>query len=152
MDKPQTMSIKDWLIRNMSVEKGISEKVIEAVISHEMQGAREALDTCNSIEFSGWGKMMFNMRKAKKKCGKTRAIVSIIENTLAKGELSAQRRITHHIKLEQMTATIKYLTNRIDKYENQHQSINRGLEKSSFSTGEVEDDNLQCEQKEEKNL
>jgi hypothetical protein len=152
MDRPQSMSIKDWLIRNMSVEMMVSEKIIEAVISHEMAGARGALDTCNSIEISGFGKMCFNMRKARKKCGKYRAMVKNIENTLAKGELTPQKRTTHHIKLEEMTAVIKYLTNRIEKYENQHQPTIRGVEESSVSTGEIEDDNLQCEQEEKKNM
>ena len=152
MDKPINLSIKDWIIRNMSVEKVIPEKVIEAVINHEFSGAREALDTCNSIEFAGLGKFVLNIGKVYKKCGKYRAIVKNIENTLAKGELTPQRRTTNHIKLEEMTAVIKYLNNRIEKYENQRKSDNRGLEKSFISTGTPEDDNIQCEQAEEEDM
>lgn len=66
MDKPINLSIKDFLIRRMAVQLMTSEKTIEAVISHQFKSANEALDKNSSIEIAGFGKWLFNHKKAKK--------------------------------------------------------------------------------------
>jgi|LakMenE18May11ns_1017448.scaffolds.fasta_scaffold9958924_17 nucleoid DNA-binding protein len=67
MDKPVSMSVKDYLIRILAVKSMTSEKVIEAVVAHQFQSANEALQKNNTVEISGFGKFIFNVNKANKK-------------------------------------------------------------------------------------
>ena len=70
MDKPQSLSVRDYLIRKMAISLMIHEKVIEAVISHQFNEANLAMRTNNSVEISGFGKFLFNKNKAIKKMTK----------------------------------------------------------------------------------
>ena len=70
--KPHNMHIKDYLIKKIAVNKVIenkliAEKIIHKVIAHQFDSANDAIHKCNSVEFSGFGKFMFNMSKAKKR-------------------------------------------------------------------------------------
>ena len=67
MNKPATMSVKEWITKRMSIQLVISEKIIDQVINHQFDSANDAIHKCNSVEFSGFGKFMFNMSKAKKR-------------------------------------------------------------------------------------
>jgi hypothetical protein len=49
MDKPISMSVKDYLIRTLAVKMMMSEKVLETVINHQFQSANQAMDTNNFI-------------------------------------------------------------------------------------------------------
>lgn len=66
MDKPRSMSVKDYLIKKMSVRHNIPAARIEQIINFQFDRIREATKTCNSIEISGFGKFMFNRTKAVK--------------------------------------------------------------------------------------
>lgn len=73
---------KDFLIKKIAVnkviaDKMISEKVINKVVTHQFDSANDAIRTCNTVEFSGFGKFLFNLEKAKKK-------MKQIENTIQK--------------------------------------------------------------------
>lgn len=84
MDKPISMSVKDFLIRTLAVKMLTSEKTLEAVVNHQFQSANEAMDTNNSVEISGFGKFMFNGKKAltrlEKLNAKKIALTRIIED------------------------------------------------------------------------
>jgi len=56
MDKPISMSVKDFLVRTLAVKMMMNEKMIEAVINHQFQSANVAMDLNNSIYISGFGK------------------------------------------------------------------------------------------------
>ena len=56
MNKPQSMSHKDFLIRTLAVKLSVNEKMIEAIVNHQFQSANEAMDLNHSIELSGFGK------------------------------------------------------------------------------------------------
>lgn len=66
-NKPNSMSVRDYLVRILSVDIAIPEKIVDAVIVHQFQSANEALDTNKSIEFSGFGRFVFNDKKAARK-------------------------------------------------------------------------------------
>ena len=70
MDKPTSLSIKDWIIRNISGKMMISERIIEAVVNTQFEQAYEAMKTEDVLEFSGWGRLIFNKKKAFKKLQK----------------------------------------------------------------------------------
>ena len=70
MDKPQSLSVRDYLIRKLAVSLRVDEKTIEAVVAHQFNEANVALRSNDSIEISGFGKFLFNKNKAVKKMEK----------------------------------------------------------------------------------
>jgi len=58
------MTNKELLIRTIASKLLVSEKTIEAVINHQFISANQAMDTNKSVEISGFGKFMFNEKKA----------------------------------------------------------------------------------------
>ena len=70
MNKPQSMSHKDFLIRTLAVKLAVNEKIIEAIVNHQFQSANEAMDVNHSVELSGFGKFMLNVKKAHRKMDK----------------------------------------------------------------------------------
>lgn len=66
-NKPKSMSHKEYLVRALSVKLAMSEKTIEAVVNHQFQSANEAMDVNHSLELSGFGRIVFNNKKAIKK-------------------------------------------------------------------------------------
>ncbi len=67
MDKPISLSVKDFIIRKMAVKLMMSEKTIDDVINHQFNSANEALKYNMSVEISGFGKFLFNQKKAIKR-------------------------------------------------------------------------------------
>lgn len=61
------MSHKEYLVRALSVKLAMSEKLIETVVNHQFQSANEAMDLHHSLELSGFGRIIFNNKKAIKK-------------------------------------------------------------------------------------
>jgi nucleoid DNA-binding protein len=55
---------KELLIKKIASKLMMAEKTIETVINHQFISANSAMDTNQSIEISGFGKFMFNEKKA----------------------------------------------------------------------------------------
>ena len=127
MDKPISMSVKDYLIRTLAVKMLTSEKTIEAVVNHQFQSANEAMDTNNSLEISGFGKFYFNDKKAKKRLsdlyGKRDAMAKIV----ADESLPEQRRNRSKVTLEKTEVSINLLKPKVT-YEDQLLPSVRGME------------------------
>lgn len=58
------MTDKEFIIRTIASKLLFAEKTIEAVINHQFASANSAMDTNKSVEISGFGKFMFNEKKA----------------------------------------------------------------------------------------
>jgi nucleoid DNA-binding protein len=102
--KPPNMHIKDFLIKKIAINKVIehkmiSEKVIHKVIAHQFDSANDAIHKYNSVEFSGFGKFMFNMNKAKKKMELFESQISYFTNLLNDETLSPTVRRNLEMKL-----------------------------------------------------
>jgi len=69
MDKPQSLSMREYLIRKLAPKLLMSEKVIDAVIVHQFSEANAAMHIHDSVEISGFGKFFFNKKKAERKLG-----------------------------------------------------------------------------------
>jgi nucleoid DNA-binding protein len=69
-EKPNSMSVKDWLVKKMSIDLVIKESIINAVVTHQFNSANDAFKNNSSVELSGFGKFIFNKRKAEKKLQK----------------------------------------------------------------------------------
>ena len=127
MDKPISMSVKDYLIRTLAVKMLTSEKTIETVINHQFQSANEAMDLNNSLEISGFGKFYFNEKKATKRLGQLNAKKQAMEKIIADATTSEQKRRSSQVTLEKTEALIKLLKTKTT-YEDQLLSDLRGVE------------------------
>jgi nucleoid DNA-binding protein len=127
MDKPISMSVKDFLVRTLAVKMLTSEKTIEAVINHQFQSANEAMDLNNSLEISGFGKFYFNEKKAKKRIGALNAKKGAMERLISDETTSEQKRRSSQVTLDKTEALINLLKTKTI-YEDQLLSDIRGVE------------------------
>lgn len=102
--KPYNMHIKDYLIKKIAINKVIedrmiSEKVINKVVSHQFDFANEAMHKHNVVEFSGFGKFVFNMKKAQKKMQKVEEIIAHFSRVLEDETISPTIRRNAEMKL-----------------------------------------------------
>ena len=127
MDKPKSLSVKDYIIRKMSIKMLIPEKTIDSVITHQFSSAITALNTNNSVEISGFGKFTFNEKKAIKKLEKYYMFKDTFERTLADSNASEQRKRSAQTKLDNIIIAINTLKTKI----NESKSDIRGMEEPS---------------------
>jgi len=127
MDKPISMSVKDYLVRTLAVKMMVSEKTIETVINHQFQSANEAMDTNNSIEISGFGKFYFNEKKAQKRLVDLTRKKNLMLEFIASADTSEQKKRSSQVTLEKTEALINLLKSKTT-YEDQLLSDIRGLE------------------------
>ncbi len=107
MDKPHSLSVKDYLIRLLSIKTNTAAKTIEAIVDFQMQGANEALRTNDSIELSGFGKFLFNRKKAHKKFDKNISKEDYFMSLLADPNITDQKRKSVMLKLENTRKTLE---------------------------------------------
>ncbi len=67
MDKPKSLSLKDFIIRKMAVKMRTPESTLDAVITHNYRYLSSLMKTHTEIELSGFGRLYFNTNKAKRK-------------------------------------------------------------------------------------
>ena len=133
MDKPISMSVKDYLVRTLAVKMMVSEKTIETVINHQFQSANEAMDVNNSLEISGFGKFYFNEKKATKRIGQLNAKKQAMEKIISDETTSEQKRRSSQVTLDKTEALINLLTTKTI-YEDQLLSDIRGVEEQPLSS------------------
>jgi nucleoid DNA-binding protein len=127
MDKPISMSVKDFLVRTLAVKMMVSEKTIETVINHQFQSANEAMDLNNSLEIASFGKFYFNEKKATKRLGQLNAKKHAMEKIISDTTTSEQKRRSSQVTLEKTEALINLLKTKTT-YEDQLLSDLRGVE------------------------
>lgn len=114
MDKPISLSVKDYIIRKMSVKLMTSEKVIDMVINHQFSSANEALKDNKSVEITGFGKFMFNERKANKRMEKMLSQKALFESVLQDPQVSEQKKASTQTKLTNIIINIEALKPKIE--------------------------------------
>ena len=124
MDKPKSLSVKEYLIRKMSIKLNTPEKIIDAVITHQFQSATQALNTSKSLEISGFGKFLFNEKKAVAKMAKLEGQKRTLEEQVNNEELTEQKRKSSKLKLDSVLLAIEMLKPKIYEPE----SDLRGME------------------------
>ena len=137
-NKPISMSVKDWIIRKMSVKMMMSEKTLETIINHQFQSANEALTQHKSLEISGFGKFFFNEKKAHKTMEKFLSQKALFEKRVADETLPEAKRKSAAIKLQMAIDGIRDLKPKI--YETNVSNL-RGVEEQPDSAQGVEEDN-----------
>jgi len=117
MDKPIKMSVKDYLIRLLSIKTNQPVKTIEAIIDHQFQGANDAMRANQSVEISGFGKFLFNTKKAQKKLEKQYSKENTFRNILERPDLTEAKRKSVQLKLDNTIKMKEWLTLRLKKDE-----------------------------------
>jgi hypothetical protein len=115
MEKPSTMTVKEWIIKKMSINMVISEKTLDAVVTHQFDSANDAVNIHKSVEISGFGKFYFNQKKALTQYNKLLAIKLAYENILADESISDVRRNAVTLKLQIIETSIKTLKPKINE-------------------------------------
>ena len=117
MNKPPSMSIKEFLIKKIAInkvwDKMISEKTVDAVISHQFESASKATSIHNSVEISGFGKFTFNQKRANKQMEKYESQIRYYNGLLEK-ELSDADRKNVEMRIASTLNNIKTLKPKID--------------------------------------
>lgn len=135
MDKPINMSVKEYLMRVMSLRTNTPLKHIEAVIEHQFQSAHDALRKHHSVEISGFGKFLFNKKKADRILDASIKKRKTLEESLS-GDLTDLTRAKTETKIRTLTQYIEILKPKV--YGDT--SDNRGLEEQTHTSGGVETD------------
>jgi len=115
MEKPISMSVKEWIIKKMSINMVISEKTIDAVVTHQFDSANDALNVNKSVEISGFGKFFFNNKKAVTQYNKLLNIKRTYENALADENITDTKRNALELKMQIVDSSIKTLKPKIDE-------------------------------------
>ena len=116
MDKPISMSVKDFLIRKLAIKLLIKENIIEAVVHHQFSSANKALqdDNNNSVEIAGFGKFLYNPKKAKKKFVMLEVAKKNTEEVLKQEDLSETKRKNMESKLRDIILYMEQIKPKIN--------------------------------------
>jgi len=111
--KPNNQPIKEFLIKKLAINrilpnKVISERDIDAVITHQFDRAHNATNLYNSIEISGFGKFYFAQNKANKEMTKLLTVKELLETKLLSPLTEKEERKTQ-LKLNTVLTNIKAL-------------------------------------------
>ena len=113
MNKPSTMSVKEYIIKRMSISLVVSEKIIDNVIQHQFDSANDALNTNDTVEISGFGKFFFNTKKANTHYNKLLQMKQAYENTLADPLTTEKKRHSTEQRMITVLSDIKMLKPKI---------------------------------------
>lgn len=113
MNKPSTMSVKEFIIKRMAISLVVSEKIIDNVIQHQFDSANDALNTNDTVEISGFGKFFFNTKKANTHYNKLLAMKQAYENTLADPLTTEKKRHSTEQRMITVLSDIKMLKPKI---------------------------------------
>lgn len=114
MKKPQSMSMKEWIVKKMSINMVISEKIINSVVTHQFDSANDAVNIHKSVEISGFGKFYFNDKKAVRQYNKLLGIKSTYEKMMLE-EMSDVKRNSLELRIKIVESSIKTLKPRINE-------------------------------------
>ena len=115
MDKPISLSMREYIVRKLAVKMMLSEKLIDQVIVHQFNEANKALATNYSLEISGFGKFLFNHKKAVKRMETLLSKERMFKSILERDDISEQKRESTINKLNNNTIAIEQLKPRINE-------------------------------------
>ena len=98
------LKLKDRLVKMTAVKLAISERVVDAVVTHQFTSANAAMDGTNeTVEISGFGKFTFSYKKAKRRLETMEKIVAELEainnpSTRQQAKLATYQRLIKQLK------------------------------------------------------
>jgi len=116
-DKPISMSVKDYITRVMHLRTNTSIKVIEAVVNHQIDSLNRALQDPSifTAEVSGFGKFIFNHKRAQKKMDKNLSKEKVFISLLEKSNLTDTQKASYNLKLNNTRKFIEGLKPKLEK-------------------------------------
>jgi|APGre2960657404_1045060.scaffolds.fasta_scaffold00347_17 nucleoid DNA-binding protein len=132
MDKPMSLSVKDYIVRKLAVKMMVSEKVLDAVIMHQFSSANDALKTNMSVEIAGFGKFLFNINKAHRKMEKMLSQRAMFESMLLRPNATEKQLHSAQVKLTNILTDIDILKLKLENA--QFQTDIRRMEEQPDST------------------
>jgi hypothetical protein len=87
----------------------ISERIIDQVINHQFDSANDALNTNDTIEISGFGKFLFNNKRALTQYTKLLQMKQAYENMLADPDITDKKKHSTELRLNTALTDIKIL-------------------------------------------
>lgn len=117
MDKPISMSVKDYLIRVLSIRTNTPVKTIEAVVNHQISGITAAIQKpgIHSVEMSGFGKWLFNHRKLQRKWEKNLSKERVFLKLLQNPDLTPKQIASYTLKLENTRKWMEGIKPKLEK-------------------------------------
>lgn len=137
-----SLQVRGSIVKMLAAELMMSERVINAVIDHEFELMRKKMNTCFSIEITGFGKFIFNMKKAMWRLGLLEKNIAWMESR--KDELEGSKKITYLYKLKVLYKDLDELKRKI--YANN--GYMGGMEEQLVSPGEAEEGDRECGEEE----
>lgn len=117
MHKTLSQSVKDYLVKRMSVRLNIPSKTIDAIVAHQMEGINKAIQSDNkfSVEMSGFGKWIFNHKKAQRKYEKHLSKEKVFMEILERPDLTDRQKASYTLKLENTRKWMEAIKPKLDK-------------------------------------
>jgi nucleoid DNA-binding protein len=142
MDKPVSLSVKDFLIRKLAIKMLTPEKTIEAVVHHQFNSTNDAIqdDGNKTVELSGFGKFVFNQKKANKRMENLLSKKDALEKKVNDEQLSEHKRMSSKIKLNNTITSIQSLKPKT----NELFTDSGGMEEQPHTTSQAEADDKKC--------
>lgn len=113
MDKPISLSVKNFVIRKLSVDMIIPESVIEMVVNYQFMTAIKETSTNKSIEISGFGRFLFNEKKALRTMAKYIDQLKMYREELDDVEITEKKRRNLGMRIDSIEGYIEALKLRI---------------------------------------
>lgn len=117
MRRKKKLTTIEEIVKELSIEKVIPEKVINQVVMHQFNSAHDALKNNFSVEISGFGKFLFNTKKAERKLKKLNDIKKAYEKQLAKPDIPEKKANYIKSKLSGANLTINSLSLKLKSNE-----------------------------------
>lgn len=117
MSKLSSTNIKDLLISKLAKRFNLPPRTIEAVVNNQIQGMQTAFQTDSifSLEMSGFGKWIFNHKKAQKKLEKNLSKLKYFYSVAEDPNITDKKRESNLNKLTNTQAFISTLKPKLEK-------------------------------------
>lgn len=121
-NKPASMSLKNWIIRNMAVKTGMSERVIETVVNFQFNSAYEKMEECETMEFSGWGRFIFNRKRAKWRMERLNSQIELFSKKAEDQTLSSEERRNASMRVDSFKRNLAVLEKTLEAKKKKNES------------------------------
>jgi nucleoid DNA-binding protein len=126
--KPNSMSHRDWFVKQLAKKLDINSDVVDEVIKHQFESVVSATQKNKSVEISGWGTLKWNDKAAQRRLDSMDGQIRAIRNKIASSESDVKIQKWND-DIDEMLLKRKILINRI----NELNSDLRRLEKQAAS-------------------
>lgn len=99
-DKPITMPIRDFLIKQIAKDRNMHYTIVEAIIGHQFDTANQATYVHKSLEISGFGKFVFSDSKAQHQLDRYEIMVMRLEEAVNEPNVTEKELVLLLKKLE----------------------------------------------------